>query len=308
MGEGGDAVAAARRAREVTGTALTKHVEQLLAWLGESVWRPVLDHWPDLRRRRLAVVPLGEMAQLPLYTALVDDEPVCAMLDVTVAPSARSLVLAGEHPIATGSAFVAADPATGEDELPYVVDEAHAVAAVHGVPAVIVRDASGPPADDRMRATPDTMPQLATVPGDMLRQIRASATVHLACHGLIRPSAPLDSALLLGGSLTVATMLTEDLLPGMTMVLSACDLAGIGKQTPGEQLGFPAVLLAAGARSVVAALWPVPDTSRTVRLMTHLHEERTAAPTARALGSAIARSRDSGAPASLWASFTYFGA
>lgn len=302
------ALAAARRTREVTGTALSKHVEQLLGWLGESLWQPVLKRWPELRERPLATVPLGEMAQLPLYTALVDDEPVCSVLDLTIAPSARSLVLAGEHPAAAGTAFVAADPSTGDDELPYVVDEAEAVARVYSVAPVIVRAAAGRPDDDRLRAAPTTMPQGETVPGDMLRRLRASAVVHLACHGLVRPRQPLESALVLGGTLRLSTMLTEDLLPGAVMVLSACDLASIGEHTPGEQLGFPAVLLAGGARSVVAALWPVPDTSRTVRLMTRFHEELTTMPATRALGSAVARARDAGAPASLWASFTHFGA
>ncbi|GAB3472516.1 CHAT domain-containing protein [Actinophytocola sediminis] len=301
------AVAAARRAREVTGTALSSHVEDLLGWLGESLWQPVLARWPHLRDRPLAVVPLGELAQLPLYTALIDDEPACAALDLTIAPSARSLVLAGEHPAATGAAFVAADPATGDDELPFVVPEANAVAAVHGVTPVIIGQPVGQQDEDRLRAAPAAMPPHESA-GELLARLRASATIHLACHGVIRPSEPLDSALVLGGSLTLSTMLSEDLLPGTTMVLSACDLAGIGKHTPGEQLGFPAVLLAAGARSVIAALWPVPDANRTVRLMTRLHEELATAPATRALGRAVAGARDAGAPASLWASFTHFGA
>jgi len=75
-----------------------------------TVWQPLLDRWPDLREWPFVVLPLGEAAQLPLYTALIDDRPACATLDLTIAPSARPLVLAAEHPIASGATLVAADP------------------------------------------------------------------------------------------------------------------------------------------------------------------------------------------------------
>ncbi|MGM1061365.1 CHAT domain-containing protein [Saccharothrix sp. Mg75] len=303
------AVATDRRERRITGLVLSQHIEQLLEWLGRTVWQPLLDRWPDLREQPFVVVPLGEAAQLPLYTALIDDRPVCATLDLTIAPSARSLVLAAEHPVASGTILVAADPSSGDDELPYVVDEAKAVADVHGVPPTIIGTVAGPGNEERLRsATRQAFDTGARASQDLVDRIRTSAIVHLACHGMISPAKPLESALLLGGTLPVGTMLAEDLQPGSLIVLSACDLAGIGTQSPGEQLGFPAVLLACGARSVVAALWPVPDTPRTVRLMTRFHEGLATMTGTKALGSAIERARDHGAPATLWAPFTYFGA
>ncbi|MBM7774071.1 hypothetical protein JOD54_004275 [Actinokineospora baliensis] len=300
--------AAGRRDREISGTVLSEHIEDLLAWLGETVWRPVLDRWPELRERPIAVIPLGESAQLPLFTAVLDDRPVCGFLDLAVTPSARSLILAAEHPPATGAAFVAADPSTGDDELIYVADEARAVAAVHGVEPLVISEPTGPPDDQRLRSAGPRTHSAGDIPTDLLDRVRRSAVVHLACHGVIKSREPLASALLLGGTLPLSSLLAVDLLAGSTIVLSACDLAGIGTAVPGEQLGFPAVLLACGARSVVAALWPVPDAPRTVRLMTRFHERLASAQAHRALGTAIEEAREAGAPASLWAPFTYFGA
>lgn len=300
--------AADRRARMVLGTVLTLRIEQLLTSLGESVWRPILGEWPQIRESPVALIPLGESGQLPLYTAMVDGRPACSVLNLTVAPSARSLVLAGEYKPTPGPAFIAADPSSGDEELYYVVDEAKAVAAIYGIAPIVIRDSSAaPPLEERMRTT-SSRPHGESSSAQLVARLRGSAIIHLACHGVIEPKAPLHSAILLGGALTLETMLAEDLRPGCLIVLSACDLAGIGTDLPGEQLGFPAALLAGGARSVIAALWPVPDAPPTVRLMQHFHEGLTMASTSEALGAALGHAFDSGAPASLWAPFTCFGA
>lgn len=290
--------AADQRSGLVDGGVLSRHVERLLTWLGDSVWQPVLDRWPELAQQPVTVIPLGEFAQLPLYTAMVSGRPACSVLDVTIAPSARSLVLASEYPAATGQILVAADPSSGADALPHVVKEAEAVAAVYGIEPTILGTPSA-----------SVAPPWEGVAGtDLVSRLRGSAVVHLACHGVIAPDEPLKSALLLGGALSLETVLAEDLQPGCTVILSACDLAGIGTDLPGEQVGFPGVLLAGAARTVVAALWPVLDSPRTVRLMKRFHEElRDTTPT-RALGAAVGHAFDSGAPASVWAPFTCFGA
>jgi CHAT domain-containing protein len=296
-----------RRAHRTSGTELTSHVEGVLQRLGELVWQPILQRWPHLRATPLAVIPLGELSQLPLYTAMVDGRPACSVLDLTMTPSARALVLAGEDEPSPGPVFVAADPSSGDDELHYVVAEAEAVAAVHGVPALIVTESAGEaPPEEKLRTTLGTPVERPS--GDLLHRLRNSAVVHLACHGVINHRTPLTSTLVLAGALTLDTVLAEDLRHGCVVVLSACDLAGTGSETPGEQLGFPAVLLAGGARSVVAALWPVPDSPRTVRLMRRFHEGLASAPPNRALGAAIGHAFDAGVSASLWAPFACFGA
>ncbi|MEU4159923.1 CHAT domain-containing protein [Actinoplanes sp. NPDC026670] len=300
--------AATDRRSRVGGRPLSEHVEQLLTWLGDQVWQPILENWPELSQRPVTVIPLGEFAQLPLYTATVAGRPACSVLDITIAPSARSLVMASEYPVATGRAFVAADPSSGDDELPYVVNEAEAVAAVYDTKPVILHQPAASVQQDGRRHPSFGHPSDESAEQELLSGFRSSAVVHLACHGILAPDAPLRSALSLGGNLTLETVLAQDLKPGCTVVLSACDLAGIGTEQPGEQLGFPAVLLAGGARTVVAALWPVAESPRTTRLMRRFHQELQSTTPTRALGTAIGQAVDSGTPASVWAPFTCFGA
>ncbi|MFS8102102.1 CHAT domain-containing protein [Lentzea alba] len=278
-----------RRTGTLDGSAFDKHVTESLNWVGETIWLPILEKWPQLRTQPVAVVPLGECGMLPFYTAIVDGRPACTLLDLTIAPSGRSLVLAGESSAARGEAFVAADPSSGAAELRYVAHEAAAVA-------------------DVLDARPFVVGQPGSAETDVVARIRDSAVVHLACHGVVRPDEPVSSSIVLGEHIAVGTMLEEDLRHGSLVVLSACDLAGIGTGLPGEQLGFPAVLLAGGARTVVAALWPVPDTRRTVRMMTRFHQEALTTSPTKALAAAIGHAHKSGVPPTLWAAFACYGA
>lgn len=285
---------AAQHRGEISPRQASDRIDELLRWTGDVVWQPILARWPHLRAVPTAIVPVGEVAALPLFTALVDGQPACARLNVTIAPSARSLVLAGEHPRpAGGRVLVAADPSTGDATIQLAVREAVAVSQVHSVSPVVFRAPSNG----------HCPPQRG-----LLDDLRGASIVHLACHGLLEQSAPLESAFLLGEPITLSTVLAEDLRAGSLIVLSACDLAGIGSGAPAEQFGFPAVLLAGGARSVVAALWPVPDSRKTVRLMTDFHRRLETAETPMALGAAIAQARATGAPSSVWGAFSHFGA
>lgn len=271
---------------DVEGRGFEDHVVGLLQWVGEIVWEPVLRRWPWLHGTRVAVVPIGEVAQLPLFTALFEERPLCAQLDLTVAPSSRSLILAAMADQRDGPVLVAADPSPDHGEIASSLDEVTAVAAAYGVPARVLK-------------APDA---------DLIADIRSASVVHLACHGLLDTAEPLDSALRLGEPVSVRILLAEDLMPGSLLVLSACDLANIGSAAPAEQLGFPAALLASGARSVVAAHWPVPDNRRTVRFMTEFHRELARVTPPAALGTTVGRAHEAGTSAVLWGAFAHFGA
>ena len=97
--------------------------------------------------------------------------------------------------------------------------------------------------------------------------------IHLACHGVFRSTNPLASALQLGdGWLTAQDVLDEDLgLRGATVVLSACS-AGRGADEVPDPLGLTWACLAAGAQSVIAALWPVDD-AVTAQLMARFYRD-----------------------------------
>ncbi|MEC3994098.1 CHAT domain-containing protein [Actinacidiphila sp. DG2A-62] len=315
----------ARRVREVLRsderrtTVRGEAIDAALKAVSEAVWEPVFDAWPDLRDGRVALVPLGASASLPLFTAPVDGAPVCGGTDLTVVPSGRSLMVAGAWPRSPRQdPLVAADPwyadGAGAVPIPCTVAEARAVAAVHGVAPHILREAAVAPgggagAFDRLR-TIDRPPAADEAAGadDLVRRISAANLIHLAGHGHLDGDDPLRSALLLGRPLPLSALLDHDLRRGTTIVLSACHLADVGTAQTSEQLGFPGAMLAMGASSVIAALWPVPDSSDTVTLMTYLHEElRTATPSA-ALGHAVTRAAADGMRAAVWAPFVHFGA
>jgi CHAT domain-containing protein len=105
----------------------------------------------------------------------------------------------------------------------------------------------------------------------LVRQGRSADVVHFACHGVFRQESPLSSALRLGdGWLLASDIVTGQLgLEGSVVVLSACG-SGLSPDYLSEPVGLAAACLAAGARGVVAALWPVDD-AVTLELMTHFY-------------------------------------
>ena len=56
------------------------------------------------------------------------------------------------------------------------------------------------------------------------------------------------------------------------VVLSACETGLVGELVPDEAVGLPTGLLYAGARTVVASSWAVPDESTTL-LMEYFYDE-----------------------------------
>lgn len=317
-----NAYAAAQRG-QIGVKTLAGVLRAALDEVATAFWDPLLTCWPELRDTKVALVPIGEAAGLPLYTAPVGGMPACAALDLTLAPSARALMLAAHWPQPESNVLVAADPWFGADEIPRTVDEARQVAAVHGVAPHLFRepgtrrpqpaDRSVASAAYRLRVSPERPADPVTAsesaaPADIAERITAASLIHLTCHGRLQPREPLGSALLLGTEHALGDLLRNDLCPGATVVMSACQLGSIGDVLPDEQLGFPAALLAMGARSVIGALWPVPDAEATVTLMTDLHRGLTQSPATIAMGQAIGRADAAGVDPSVWSAFAHFGA
>ena len=92
--------------------------------------------------------------------------------------------------------------------------------------------------------------------------------IHIASHGIADSEIPQLSALILStidrqgrpiDGQVFAADLVNTRLNAEVVVLSACETA-LGKEVVGEGLiGLRYVMLARGARSVVASLWQVPD-------------------------------------------------
>jgi hypothetical protein len=142
--------------------------------------------------------------------------------------------------------------------------------------------------------------------------LRDFGVIHLATHALVSDWSPARTALalapgggedgFLGPSEIAGLELSADLV-----VLSACRTAA-GVVIGGEGLqGLTAPLLEAGARSVVATLWPVRDL-QTARLMGSLYTAlATGTTVAEALRSAKLEAYRAGAPPGEWAAFTLVG-
>lgn len=130
--------------------------------------------------------------------------------------------------------------------------EAREVAAVHGdCPVLVGSDAD---ADHVKRA------------------ISGADMVHIACHGRFEFESPMFSSLELhGGPMFVHEFERLRPCPRVT-VLSACHAGSHTSPAEREILGLAASLVAAGARSVVAATFAVPDSPATVAIMRGIHE------------------------------------
>jgi hypothetical protein len=106
----------------------------------------------------------------------------------------------------------------------------------------------------------------------VLRALDGATVAHLACHGQFRSDSPLFSSLeMADGPLNAYDLHRVRRAPEL-IVLSACDLA-VSDTHPGDELlGFAAVLLDMGTRSIIASVVPVRDASAK-RLMLGVHRQ-----------------------------------
>ena len=152
------------------------------------------------------------------------------------------------------------------------------------------------------------------------KEVAHASYLHFACHGLYEDHSPLDSALALtipelfqegqdNGLLQAWEIFEQMRFDAELVTLSSCD-SGAGKLLAGEGLlSLSRAFQHAGARSVLASLWPVSDTS-TSELMRHLyHHLKAGMPKAEALREAqlkLLHSPSTSHPFH-WAAFTLNG-
>lgn len=272
-------------------------LDALLADAGRRLFGPFV---PLLRRAdRVVFVPSGPLQRLPLEAVRLPLGPGGALVPLGVthalarAPSASVLALARSRagrtsdPKAPALLVVAHARDPGGRPLPGALGEARAL-------------------EGRYRGV-----RLLENPHDtrsVLAAFRSATVVHVAAHAAFDPASPWRSSLQLGDG---APVLARDLLGVPTRaelcVLSACQTAGGDARGTGGMEGLSAALLCAGARGVVATLWPVEDRA-TRRFVEAFYEEAERAPdAATALVRTRARLRDAGAGVRDWAAFTLVG-
>ncbi|MFF5443915.1 CHAT domain-containing protein [Streptomyces sp. NPDC012888] len=306
---------------------LRDQLDRLCAWAWRVAVRPLLDLFETPGRNpRLVLVPMGALGLVPWHAAWTGADPrpgadtgtgrryALQDAEFSYAASARLLCEVAARPAAphTGTALVVGDP-TGD--LPYAGEEAAAV-----------QRAFYPDGTFLGLRTGDGTPRQVT---DWLhRHGDGGGVLHLACHGTVEENRAHSSYLTLKGGELPAEELAAS-LPGRLglVVLAACrsQVSGRGNN---EAYSLSSAFLAAGSRSVIGSLWPVPDDATSVLMyMTHHYLRREGEPPARALRRAQlwvldpARRAPDGMPPvlagrlhrldphdlSAWAGFTHLG-
>lgn len=266
--------------RDHLSTSLEERVERLHA-LGALIWEPVRDL--AVGCRTLVFVPDMMLHYVPfaaLPLAEGSDQFLVEAHDVATAPSMS--ILQRGSPSATvrpDRMLLVADPV-------YRADDTRLAAANMGRRPGAVADMDSP-----MRRGPERLPGTAreaeaiaalfeTDRTDRLQGIHATREaflsspldryryVHVASHAVSDARFPQLSALLLSAvgsdglpvnGRVLAADLLEERFNADVVVLSACDTA-LGRMVSGEGIvGLRYLVLARGARSVSASLWPVSD-------------------------------------------------
>lgn len=235
--------------------------------------------------RNLVVVPFGCLHALPFHAFLNGERRLFEDAAVSYAPSATVLSFALDKKApAGGQALVVGDPTS---DLPHARREARAVAAMLPGSTLLLEG----------QGTEQAVCERAGV----------SPVIHLAAHGIFDPKNPLNSRVLLAGDELTASELFALSLPGSLVVLSTCESAVSDIQGGDEQIGLKRGFLFAGARSLVASLWPVSDEA-TLLFMTEFYKNLSAMPKSQALREARRATREKYPEPYYWAPFTLTGA
>ncbi|HZU68779.1 MAG TPA: CHAT domain-containing protein [Ktedonobacteraceae bacterium] len=230
--------------------------------------------------RRLIVVPCGPFGLLPLHIALVstgpDDEEMALFTDivqVNYAPSAHIWAVCRERKKpSTGNevltALVVANPQPQEPEVRPLLQAREEGVVLTG----LLSSKEG----SHVHAFSDELATFLNVLDVLKKQRRTLTHIHFACHGLVDLADPQSSGLLLayGARLMIRHLFDSDPLyleQLLLVVLSACQTALPGLELLDEIVGLPAGWLQAGAKGVVASLWPVSD-RMTLALMQKFYE------------------------------------
>jgi CHAT domain-containing protein/tetratricopeptide (TPR) repeat protein len=266
-------------------------VAMLAAGSARRPWRelhrlliePVRHRLPTRAGARLTIVPHGPLSGLS-FAGLRDEQGryLLETHDLHYVPAVAVLAFTSQRQAAHGGALLVGDPgpfaaAAGEPPLPALPWARREVETVrgslHGAATVLIGE----------RATEAAV--RSSAPG--------RAIVHLATHGIIRNDESLTSYLALGGvgaSDESDGRLTADEVYSLPLdaelvVLSACRTA-LGPSNGDGVFGFTRAFLYAGASTVAATMWDVPDQT-TWRVMRDFYARRASGlTTSRALRAA----------------------
>lgn len=110
--------------------------------------------------------------------------------------------------------------------------------------------------------------ELATS-GRVLDAMPRAAVVHIAAHCIFSPWHPMSSRVRLADRWATARELAGAVRPGASIVLAGCETGASAGDAGEDRQGFVHGLLSAGAREVIASMWPLHDRTA-VRVVTDM--------------------------------------
>ncbi|MDX2200900.1 MAG: CHAT domain-containing tetratricopeptide repeat protein [Phycisphaerae bacterium] len=240
--------------------------------------------------RCLGIVPVAELHGVPLHAlGEGDDFPAIS----SYLPSATIGLRLAEAPESIGSARGA------------------------GL-AVGVSDAAAPHMDQEAIEVAARWPAAALLTGGaatraaFIEQAQRAARIHLAVHGAFAEQQPMSARLQFADGWLSARELAGLRLPGSSVVLASCDVGQTAGDAGEERYGLIRALLVAGARRVVASLWPLHDGIARQLFRDYYELESAADSSADGAGSPLAgaaqRRRNEGVPWAFWAGVISVGA
>ena len=261
-----DLVDFSRKAIDRPGVAESRQLWRApLRRLYSTLVQPVADAGHLRGKRRLIIAPHGELHFLSFASLIAPGNPDRFLVDryeVAYTPSATVwLELGQRQPRSIRDGVIALAP--NATRLPGSRSEALAIGRIHGRNSLVKL---GP----------------AATPQALRAALPRVGIVHLATFGVLNKHNPLFSFIELSpaggddGRLEVNEVFGLS-FSGQLVVLSACE-TGLGSGAladvpPGDDwVGLVQAFLHAGARSVVASLWPVEDRA-TSELMERFHQQ-----------------------------------
>ncbi|GAA2846248.1 hypothetical protein GCM10010443_04840 [Actinoplanes cyaneus] len=263
-------------------TAFAGSLDGLCRWAWRAAMGPVVEQYlprlrtlPAGRPPRIVLVPTGKLALIPWQAARRrDGRYAIESVAVSQVVSARMLCHAAALPPVrlAPTGLIVGDPDTGgvADDLPSARVEAWAIRRTFYPGARYV----GRRLDDSVSPTG---PGSADEVRDWLTSSSpgAGAVLHLACHGFASTGRGTAYLLLAGGDRLAAETIGPLLARAPEREVGLVVLAGChtGRAISGydEAYSLGTAFLAAGVRSVLSTLWPIPDAATSVLMFMFHH-------------------------------------